>query len=646
MLKEVVFDIEVFPDWWCVVHTDPDDMSKLSIISSDDNNAVRYLKDLRIGNVLIGFNIKNYDLRVLHAIINEAGTASVYNVSKAIFEGDDTNPFNNYFFWNRFNFSDLYDDWRNKGSLKEFESNIGMVIRESDIDFDKQTLTESEKIEIIKYCKHDVTATVELLKYRRDYVDSKKALSKIYNIPLDVAYKSTNAKLSAIVLQAENRHVVQSNSFKIPERIKNYVEFNLPDYVLELFKEFSEDDKNVQLFDNNITFGIGGIHSTHFNNLMVKEDDEHILMNIDATSYYPHLIMKFDYMSRNVVNPKIYEEIYELRKKYKKLMKDEPKGSVKCNEYKSIQNALKLILNTVYGAMKNKYNALYDYEMASNVCYLGQLLLAALSNELYNTIGCKIIQTNTDGILIYAKKESLDDIKRIVSAWEANTHIPMEYEYIKMFFQRDVNNYIEVYRDNTYKLKGKWSNQADRDMDDLDDTKLSNLNAPITHEAILNYYISNTPIEDTINSCTDIFKFCFTTKTGFTYDKTYYEYDNNFIRANKVNRVVATVDDRCGTIYKFKTINEEIVCDEKTSPHYNKVGEEKKHAKWIESRNKKIKEFKQKTGLDYGRLDKIAEIPEKCRLLNDELEFVWDLDKDWYIDFAKNKIKELNEVKW
>ena len=214
-LQEVVFDMEVFPNWWCMVHTNPDDMNELCVISSDTPNYKDYIQKLIVRRCLIGFNIKGYDLRILNAIMHNCDPCRVYEVSKAIIAEDTTDVFNNYTFWNKFNFSDLYDDWR-FGSLKEFESNIGMSIQESEISFDKEDLTEQDKEETLKYCKHDVTATVKLLHYRRDYIDSKKMLSEMYNIPIDKALKSTNAKLCALVLEAVPTRRALETKFVIP----------------------------------------------------------------------------------------------------------------------------------------------------------------------------------------------------------------------------------------------------------------------------------------------------------------------------------------------------------------------------------------------------------------------------------------------
>ena len=605
-MREVVFDLEVFPEWWCMVYTDPLDITVKKVVTSDMPNYMRTIKSLIPGNCLIGFNIKNYDMRILNGICHSCDPYRLYELSKNIIEHEDdeefvenADPFNNYGFWNRFNFSDLYDDWR-FGSLKAFESNMGMSIRESEISFDRSNLTPEEKEEIIKYCKHDVEATVQLLEYRREYIESKKMLSEMFNIPLTKALKSTNAKLCALVLEAEAKHRPVDNKFIIPQRVEGYLRDNLPADVIALFDYFSKENKVVNLFENEITFGIGGIHSTYSENLVTKSDDDYVLMNIDVTSYYPNLMMKFNYLSRNVAKPDKYREIYDLRVELKRQAGEEAKLNGKSEKWKTLnaqQNALKLILNTTYGATKNKYNALYDEYQASSLCYLGQLLLAALANKIYTKIGATIIQTNTDGILIKVRRDKLDAVRVLVKEWEDLTGFTMEEDFILMFFQRDVNNYIEV-TDNPkkpYKLKGKWTNQAEE--------TIANLNAPVTHEALLLFYTQNIPIEDTINKCTDIKKFCMTSLTGRTYSKTYYYYNEEPRLANKVNRVVATTDSRCGTLKKFK------VC------------KDGKH-----------------------QYDKIAEIPERCRLMNDDLELIEDLDREWYVQFAKNKVKELKWV--
>ena len=352
-------------------------------------------------------------------------------------------------------------------------------------------------------------ATKRLLEFRREYVDSKIVLSEMFSIPLTTAYKSTNAKLAAIILNAEPKKRPNNVRFTIPHQVKNYIEQNLPPKVIALFDEINDDKKIVNMFNNKIIFGVGGIHSVYSEDIVVKSDSQAKLKKIDVTSYYPNLMMKFGYMSRNTSTPLLFNEIYDLRVKLKGEAGAEAALNGKSAKWKDLnakQTALKLILNTTYGAMKNKYNALYDEYQASSLCYLGQLLLAALANKIYKETNAIIVQTNTDGIVVKVLNDLEPRLDEIVKEWEKVTGFDMEQDYIKMLFQRDVNNYIEVtYNEKKkYSLKGKWSNQAE-----TQSGSIPNLNAPITHKAILDYYVNDTDVRETIMGCSDIKQFLF-----------------------------------------------------------------------------------------------------------------------------------------
>src|SRR5574344_2050062 len=101
----------------------------------------------------------------------------------------------------------------------------------------------------------------------------------------------------------------------------------------------------------------GGIHGAIENFEYQGE-----LWQIDDASYYPTLMIQYHYVSRNLKDVSKYEELYRTRIAAKKT--DKPRAE-----------ALKLLLNTAYGAMKSKFNNMYDPKMANAVCITGQLLL-------------------------------------------------------------------------------------------------------------------------------------------------------------------------------------------------------------------------------------------------------------------------------
>ena len=174
-----------------------------------------------------------------------------------------------YRWWNDFIFTDTYDDWLN-GSLKEFEANIGLPIKETSVPFGTRNLTEAQKQELLLYCCHDVDASIAHFKHRIDYVESKTVLAEMFNISPITALKCTYAKLSALVLDAQPGRQPKTLEYVLPERVKDYVRWYLPQDVLSLFdtiyyKKNKKDEapkKVARLFDNDIVFGAGGVHST------------------------------------------------------------------------------------------------------------------------------------------------------------------------------------------------------------------------------------------------------------------------------------------------------------------------------------------------------------------------------------------------
>ena len=69
--------------------------------------------------------------------------------------------------------------------------------------------------------------------------------------------------------------------------------------------------------------------------------------------------------------------------------------------------------------MGNEYLPLYDDYMRSKTCRIGQLILLAVAHSMCDAAPeLKVIQTNTDGILVYCKRSSLPLIEERVHEFE------------------------------------------------------------------------------------------------------------------------------------------------------------------------------------------------------------------------------------
>ncbi len=311
-----------------------------------------------------------------------------------------------------------------------------------------------------------------------------------------------------------------------------------------------------------------------------------IIRNFDVGSYYPHLMTVNGYTSRNIPSPKVYEDVLERR------MQAKAAGDT------ATANALKLVCNTTYGCLLNQYNDLYDPLMGRSVCISGQLYLLELAMHLYKDVeDLKIIQLNTDGIMIEFDDSDYTLVKAMIDEWQERTGFELEEDVITRIVQKDVNNYIEVQKDGKAKAKGGYLVKG------ISPAGAFNVNnsCVIVATALKEYFVNCTPVEDTINNCNDIFQFQIIAKAGAKYKEAYHLIDGVKHPIQKVNRVYATSDTRYGKIYKVKAENDSEA--------------------------------------------KIDSLPEHCIIDNDNKLSIADVDKSFYIDMAKKRVDDFKGIK-
>ena len=311
-----------------------------------------------------------------------------------------------------------------------------------------------------------------------------------------------------------------------------------------------------------------------------------IIRNYDVASYYPHLMTLYGYTSRNIPSPEVFSEVLESR------MKAKAAGDT------ATANALKLVVNTTYGASLNKYNDLCDALMGRSVCITGQLFLLEMAQHLYKDIpDLRIVQLNTDGIMIEFDDSQYDQVQEILDEWQKRTGFELEEDSIAQIAQKDVNNYVEVQPSGKFKTKGGY---LVRGIAPAGAFNVNN-NATIVAKALVEYFVHGTPPEDTINACDDIFQFQIIAKAGAKYREAYHLVDGEKVPVQKVNRIYATTNPRYGKLFKVKAENDAEA--------------------------------------------KIEMLPEHCIIDNDNHLSITDVDKQFYIDMAKKRINDFMGIK-
>ncbi len=559
----IFYDFEVFKHDWLVVLKNTDDRST-TVIHNDQEQLKsfyeRYKKD-----IWCGFNSRHYDQYILKAILCDFDP---YDVSTHIIQKKQGGwSYSRLFMRIPLNNFDVMTD-RYRG-LKELEGFMGSNIKETSVPFDvDRKLTPSELSEVIQYCTHDVEQTMEVFLNRVEEFESQMGLIKMFNLPLSYLGK-TKAQITAAILEA--RQIERNDEFDIvfPDTLRIEKYRHIVDWYMDLDNRDYEKRLDVEVAGVPHVFGWGGLHGSRDN-----YQGRGIFLNIDVASFYPAIMIEYGFLSRNVADPVKYRQIRDLRLKYK-------------TEKNPMAGPLKIILNSTYGASKDKYNGLYDPRQANNVCVGGQLLLLDLIEHLEGS--CELIQSNTDGLIIkVSRRRHIDRIKSICAEWEKRTRMLLEFEEFERIYQKDVNNYIIIHEDGSYKSKGAYLKQ----LNNLD------YDLPIVNKVLVDYFIHGTDPEVTINQCNNLKEFQKVVKVS---NKYLYALHGDKKLPEKVLRVFASRARGDAGVYKVKEVDGE------------------------------------------HRIEKIANTPERCFIENGDIrnmEIPRRLDRKWYVETAWKRIHE------
>ena len=582
----LIYDFEVLSYDWLVVFKDPATGFRIHFIN--DNDGVReFLKD---NPILVGFNNKHYDQYILKAVLADFTPEEIKAVSDYIVrdgnQGWTYPPLQDIKIYT--NQCDLMSDCEKGLSLKAIEAHLGMDIRETTISFDiDRPITPAEQEELLFYCNHDVDATHELYNLRQDYLNNKVKLGEEAGLSREKALNLTNAKLTAAYLKAEYQEHDDEREYQYPDKLlRQYI----PQAVFDFFEKIH--DKRIPdevLFKSHLSItiggcpcvlGWGGIHGA-IPCYTEEATDTRSIRNKDVASYYPHQMTLNGYCSRNIPSPEWYAATIERRVAAKRA------GD------KATANALKLVLNTTYGAMLNKFNDLCDPLMARSVCISGQLQLLELTGHLIaDCPTLQVVQLNTDGIMVSLDNSDVPTYQAITQEWQDRTGFELEEDLIKKIVQKDVNNYVEVPFEGEPKIKG---GVLVRGIAPAGAFKVNN-NAPIVAKAVKDFLAYGIPVEKTIRSTSNILDFQLISKASGLYSASYHEMYGQLHEVQKVNRVYATPDYHCGTLYK-------------------------------------------RHNMTHG-LAKVAGLPAQCVVDNDNHLSIEAIDKDWYIRLAERYVRD------
>jgi len=501
-----VYDLEVFRNLFTAtfIDRDSDDEYFFAIYKDRDDRKQlhKFLKE-QVGG-LIGYNCNTYDMQILEYLWRypNCNTFQLRNYSDRITSTNQSMPdVPEYQF--RLPQLDLFHAL----SLSVKAKRTSLKWCEVGIDFenveDMPDTVENEDFlqAVYKYNKNDVLATKALFYKNRHEIELRKTLTQREGINLmnstepGMAKKLFASYLSKAMDIPEyelKKLGTDRNEVIFKDIILPNVYFNDASLcrVLDRFKSeklSTFDSFNVKYKGLTFEFGLGGLHA--FGSPGIYESNkEFIIKTVDVKSYYPNLIIKNKFCPEHLDSNtflSLYEGFYKERSV---IPKSDPRNYI-----------LKILLNSTYGLTNDQYSFLRDKKVTMEVTINGQLLLTMLAEWLSNIPNSQLLMVNTDGLEIKIPRIYEHIYLDFCEQWEELTQLELEHDEYSKIIARDINNYISIYTNNKTKCKGAF---------EFENIPLhKDKSFSIIPEAIYNYFVKDIPLKNTINNCTDIFKF-------------------------------------------------------------------------------------------------------------------------------------------
>lgn len=388
-------------------------------------------------------------------------------------------------------------------------------MQELPIEVDERIVPHNLPV-IRPYHGNDLHVTADLKNELAPQVDLRCLMSDEYGV--DLRSKS-DAQIAEAVIKAEIEKVTGTRLYKpdIEPGLFNYI---APEFlrfetaemqqVLERIKQvkFVVDragvvkmpeylkDLEINLGYSVYRMGIGGLHSSescvsHFS------DDEYTLRDRDMTSYYPNIILGLGLYPKRIGPSflQVYRNLYERRIAAKRA------GN------KSTAESLKVSLNGGFGKLGSPYSVLYAPNLMIQITITGQLAILMLIERI-EAAGMDVVSANTDGFVTKVPRARYKEFDAICLDWELDTGFNTEETEYHSLHSRDVNSYIAIANDKgktKVKLKGAYTASGPGQPGASGLKK--NPDMDVCVDAVVAYLKDGTPIEDTIEWCTDVRKF-------------------------------------------------------------------------------------------------------------------------------------------
>lgn len=493
-----VFDTETYPNrtLLCAKNMETRERFRVWRHQPDAPTRLRQFMSQR-GVTFIGFNSMSFDQVIVAAFCAGRTSENIKRIANDLIE--------NRLQWYRamqkyslprlqYDHIDLIEVAPSFVGLKAYGARMHMrLLQDLPLPHDAIITPEQESI-VETYCDNDCDTTEELANQLEGELMLRVRMSKVYGT--DMRSKSDSqmaeqAYITSMNLERKDNKVPATVTYTPPEfiRFKDSTLQTLLERTSQYVFEMNQSTGHVKLPDflgsEQIEFGsgtyqlgVGGIHSTHDKQVCYVAGEDQVIVDIDAASFYPSIILECGFVPGGLGQRFVdeYRSIYERRLEAKR------------NRDKVTDATLKISLNGTFGKLASKYSVLYAPDLMLAVTLTGQFTLLMLIEWLEH-IGAETLSANTDGIAMSYPKVLQPRVEEVVSKFSAVSRFNFEYTPYRVLAMKDVNSYFAVKTDRSIKAKGIYAEPSLK----------KNLTASVCATAVGQWLAHGTPFTETIS---------------------------------------------------------------------------------------------------------------------------------------------------
>ena len=407
-------------------------------------------------------------------------------------------------------------------------------------DFERYVLPKYVE-PMLYYNKNDVFLCCEMVRQKPDEVKLRYSITNAFGVNVlcsaraNIADKLTvkfYSDMSGLSPKQFIKERTERTKLSFKKIIFPHIKFKTPE-LQQMLAEMMQVSitrtnkdafsKEIEFYGTKYTLATGGIHSQDPPRIC-RSDDKFVYLHHDYTSYYPSIMISYNIAPKHLDRAtfvKMVDYLKQTRVKCKHTPDSE--GYVMEGVPNKIgAEALKIVINSIYGKLGSELFFLYDRFAQMQVTINGQLMTMTLIEEL-ELNGIHVISANTDGIVIKLPRDKFNVYKDITDRWNETNKMGADYEEYKMIASRDVNNYFDIQTDGTIEYKGALDPKQY-----LKELK-KGYDAPVVAIAVFEYLVNNVPVMTTLRNHKDILDFCKTQNVGRQFEVVYDVCENGVI---------------------------------------------------------------------------------------------------------------------